>query len=260
MAEEQKKPNGDEREIKPQGDHINVTSESKILRWLDNFWYHYKWHTLIVLFAVLLIWFVTGQAANDPKEDTIVAYCGSFGFLSEETEAFREALNRTMPEDFDGNGEKYVEIVRYQVFSDQELTEYKKALEELVKEDPQAGIYSTIVNESYSAKQLSDFNNFIMLGEVSVFFLSEYMYDNVRQRGMLVPLTEVLTEVPSNAYDEYAVYLCDTPVYALEPGFQQLPDDTLICIAAPFKLGSSSNPETYENSCSLFRALVSGEK
>ena len=31
-----------------------ITPQSKVLRWLDNFWYHYKWPTIIIAFFLIV--------------------------------------------------------------------------------------------------------------------------------------------------------------------------------------------------------------
>ena len=250
MANDMQRPDGNDIEIKPNGDEIDFTSESKILKWWDNYWYHYKWHTIIGLFVVILIIFVVSQQVNDPKQDTIITYCGSFGFLSEETEDLREAFNRIMPEDFDGNGEKYTEIVRYQFYSEQELIA-----------DREANDGKGTVNLAYNAKQLSDFNSFMSFGECSIYILSEDMYEYVKtnKTELLKSLSDILDDVPIDAYDEYAVRLKDTPYYAMEPALRMLPEDTLVCITAPYHIGSSSDPETYADSVAMFRAIVTGK-
>ena len=57
MSQDNQKPDGNQIEIRPNGDDIDFTSESKVLRWWDNYWYHYKWHTIIGLFFVFVIVF-----------------------------------------------------------------------------------------------------------------------------------------------------------------------------------------------------------
>ena len=248
MAQDMEKWNGNDIEIKPDGNDIDFTSESKFLRWWDNYWYHYKWHTIIAAFVILLAVFVFGQMANDPQQDVIVTYCGPMSFLSEETESLREALGRIMPEDFDGNGDKYTEIVRYAVYSEAELEADRLAND---------GVLT--INTAYNAKQMSDFNTFMSFGECSVFLLSEYMYEYVKPRGALKPLADALGEAPDKAHDEYSIYLKDTPYYALEPALQMLPEDTLVCIAAPYDFGNSADPEYYARSIAMLRAIVLGE-
>jgi hypothetical protein len=248
MAQDMEKLNGDDIEIKPDGNDIDFISESKFLRWWDNYWYHYKWHTIIAAFVIFLIVFIVGQQASDPKQDIIVTYCGPMSFLSAETEDLREAMNRIMPEDFDENGEKYAEIVRYAVYSEAELEADRLA------HDGQG-----TVNLAFNAKQMTDFNTFMSFGECSVYLLSEYMYEYVKPRGALKPLADALGETPEGAHDEYSVYLKDTPYYALEPALQRLPEDTLVCITAPYDLGNSSDPEYYARSLAMLRAIVLGK-
>ena len=163
---------------------------------------------------------------------------------------FNFGYAKYLPKDFDGNGDKYTEIVRYQVYSEREMEEERELLGE-----------NTSINLSYNAKQLSDFNSFMSFGECSIYFLSEYMYTYVKanKAGVLKPLSDALGEMPAGAYDEYAVRLKDTAYYQLEPALRVFPEDTLVCITAPYQLGSSSDADTYQNSIAMFRAIVLGK-
>lgn len=248
MSQDMEKLDGNHIEIKPDGNEIDFTSESKFLRWWDNYWYHYKWHTIVAAFVILLVVFVFGQMAGDPQKDIVLTYCGPKTFLTEDTEELRECFNRIMPEDFDGNGEKYAEVVRYNVFSPEEIEADRL---------PNGG--QGTINPAYNAKQMTDFDTFMSFGECSVFLLSEHMYEYVKPRGALRPLADALGETPANAHDEYSIYLKDTPRYALEPALQKLPEDTLVCIAAPYDLGNSADPEYYARSIAMLRALVLGK-
>lgn len=248
------KPDGNQIDVrldqKLDGNDIDFTSQSKFLRWWDNYWYHYKWHTLIAGFFIFLVLFLGLGQLKSPKPDTVVTYCGPFSFTSAETEALRDTLGRIMPKDFDENGDKYTEIVRYQVYSEQEMEAEREQLGE-----------TGTINLSYNAKQLSDFNSFMSFGESSIYFLSEYMYDYVKANkgGVLKPLSDVLGEVPAGAYDEYAVRLKDTAFYQFEPALHVFPEDTLVCMTAPYQMGSSSDENTYANSIAMFRAIVTGK-
>ena len=237
-------------DVKPDGNDIDFTAQSKLLCWWDNYWYHYKWHTIIAGFFIFLALFLGIGQLKSQKADTVITYCGPFAFTIDETESFRLALGRIMPSDFDGNGDKYTEIVRYQVYSEEEMEEEREFLGE-----------NTSINLSYNAKQLSDFNSFMSFGECSIYFLSEYMYTYVKtnKAGVLKPLSDALGETPAVAYDEYAVRLKDTAYYQLEPALRVLPEDTLVCITAPYQMGSSSDADTYKNSIAMFRAIVMGK-
>jgi hypothetical protein len=86
-----------------------------------------------------------------------------------------------------------------------------------------------------------------------------YEYFKTNKKELLKPLADIFGSAPDKAYDEYAIRLKDTPYYAMEPALRKLPEDTLICMTAPFPIGSSSDPETYADSLAMFRAIVTGK-
>ncbi len=45
------KPDHGEEKLEPG----TLTTNSRVLKWLDNFWYHYKWHTIITLFVAVVV-------------------------------------------------------------------------------------------------------------------------------------------------------------------------------------------------------------
>ena len=48
---------------------------SKFLKWLDNYWYHYKWHTIIVAFFLIIGIISTVQIFNrETYEDNIEVF------------------------------------------------------------------------------------------------------------------------------------------------------------------------------------------
>ena len=138
-----------------------------------------------------------------------------------------------------------MEFVRYQVYSEQEITE-----------DKSENGGQSVINLAYNSQQIKAFNDFMMTGESSVYFLSPYIYEYILPRGNLQKLSDVLDQKPSFTYDEYAVRLGDTAMYAREPALQLLSPDTLICLARPYALGSSANADTYANSVAMFCALI----
>lgn len=224
---------------------IRLDERNTFLKWLDNYWYHYKWHTLIAGFFVLLFLFTLGQCAVDTNHDIVVAYCGSTGFLNEQTEGVRNALEDALPEDFDGNGEKYVEFVRYQYYSQQEIEA------EVAEHD---GEWS--INIAYVNQQLKQFKDFVQLSiasnDCSVYLLSPAVYD-LFTTNPFRRLSDVFDETPAAAYDEYAVRLGDTAFYANDSKLQEiLPPDTLVCLL------SSNRPEqdSYDHAIAMFSAIV----
>ncbi len=233
---------------KPEGGDIRLDERNVFLRWLDNFWYHHKWHVFFGAFIVLLVLTMLMQCQGESSNDLVVTYCGPFGFLSAETEGVRDALNEALTEDHDKNGEKYVEFVRYQVYSEEEMIA-----------DKEANNGEGSVNLAYNAQQLELFNDFMMTGECAIYLLSPYIYDYITPRGNLKKLSELTDTVPAHAYDDYAVRLGDTAIYRETPALQLLSPDTLVCLTVPYALGRSSNETYYSHSVATFLAIVNAE-
>ena len=52
------------------------TSMSKVLKWLDNFWYHYKWVVIIVVFFLIVGIVLTVQLVTRQNYDAYIMYLG----------------------------------------------------------------------------------------------------------------------------------------------------------------------------------------
>lgn len=228
---------------------IKLGKRSNFGAWLENYWYHYKWHTLISAFFVIIILISFAQCMAGSRHDVVVTYCGPKGFLMAETEGAREVFNRILPEDFDGNGEKYVEFVRYQVYSQEEL-----------EADRLANGGEGTINPVYNAQQLKTFDDFMRTGESSIYFISPYIYNHIKTRNNLRKISEVLDAIPLQTHDEYAIRLGDLALYRSEPALALLPEDTLVCLAVPYAIGSSADPDIYGRSVAMFREIVASTK
>ena len=76
----------------------------KIYRWLDNFWYHHKWKTLIIaFFAVVVLVCALQMCGKEDEGDVAILMVGPYGFATEQSgigdlQAF---LDKTLPQDYD---------------------------------------------------------------------------------------------------------------------------------------------------------------
>ena len=68
-----------EDEMKKNADG-DVQIKSPFLTRLDNFWYHYKWHSIAALFAVLVIIIIAVQISSKPSYDIHIMYAGTHSF------------------------------------------------------------------------------------------------------------------------------------------------------------------------------------
>jgi hypothetical protein len=86
-------------------------------QWLENFWYHYKWHTIISLFLVITCGVCITQCASRPNYDqNAVLYCDRT--ISDNTSAFLQKELEKRVTDQNQDGEKLFEIYNLSYDSD----------------------------------------------------------------------------------------------------------------------------------------------
>ena len=75
-------------EEKYKGQEVQI--QSKFLKLLDNYWYHYKWHTILIGFfaMVLIVCFVQCSSVED--HDVVVCFSGNAIFNEEEYAGYFE--------------------------------------------------------------------------------------------------------------------------------------------------------------------------
>lgn len=228
---------------------INI--ENKFIRWLDNFWYHYKWSVIGIAFAFITILICTLQMCEREKIDAYVMYAGPAPLTDgDERTNILAALKAVLPEDFNGDGEKYVELVSNYIMSEEEI-------EEARAEAADSDFY---INGAFFSENQKKFENLIVAGEYSVCLLSPYLYESVKSANGFMPLDEIFETVPEGAIDEYGIRLSETDFGSYFPGVNELPKDTVLCMRRIGTLSSFLNKggtkEDYEKSLKLFCAIV----
>ena len=206
----------------------------KLYRWFDNFWYHHKWKTIIITFFAVVFLVCTLQMCGKAEEgDLRVLMVGPYGFATEESgigdlQAF---LDKSLPRDFDENGVKRVEIVHYTVLSEEQI------------KDRQTQDVSVVTSQN--SENYQQYISYLQTGESALLFLDPWLCDELN-RGQLLDLSTVLGGVPEGALTRtdgqgntvvYGIRLGDTALYRDNRAMQCLPEDTVICLAAPIYNG-----------------------
>jgi hypothetical protein len=232
----------------------DLVAASPALRWLDNFWYHYKWTFIITVFFIAVGIVCLVQFLTRPKYDTSVAMATHYRMDKAQRSDFEALLNRICPEDFDGNGEKNVNLMFYQVYSDEEIESEVEAYKERGDEFQ--------INTKYNIDEYNNFNSFTMTGETSVYIISPYLYGLLVQGNRLKPLSEVYTDgsLPKGALpDGIGIQLSETDFYKYNPAAQVIPDTAILCFHRPTLAGRGKNAELYGNDMAYFRAIADFE-
>ena len=223
--------------------------KSGFLAWLDNFWYHYKWHSIISLFLVFTISVCTLQMCSKESYDIHILYAGSHAFS-------RQSVDGDVPEyyktkstvsrfasDFDGNGEVNVSLRDLFLPTTEQMkdlgeSEYQRAYED------RTNITTIMASSDY----------FLM-------FLSPEVYESYKDERRFMNIAVLCPELPESAfYGEGGMALKLSSLDASDvSGLSSLPSDTVICLRSTnfsSHLNKKSNKEAYERAEKTLLKLI----
>ena len=219
---------------------------------LSNYWYHYKWVTIITAFFVVVIGICVFQMAGEEPIDISAVYAGP-EYLSEEAHHEIElSLEQIMPKDYDKDGKKSVQLIDLLILSDEQI----KERDEQAKKEDKAFIYDPTSRNSV----MMSLGTYLSTGEAVLCFLDPYVYSQLEEKDAFVPLTELLGYKPENAYDDYAVHISDVGSYKYYSALSYLPDDTLVCVKTRSYLYTTEEQIAYyERHLDYLRRLITLE-
>lgn len=232
--------------------------KSPFLKWLDNFWYHYKWHTLIAVFFTVLIAVSTAQMCKKNSYDIYIMYAGQHDVERTsdtgitEYETLLGGLTK-YASDFDGDGKVSVSFLPLFLPSNEEI-------KEITKED------GVEVNTAVIKDNSEIFNTNIVYSNYYICLLSTSLYETYRTVSgveIFVPMAKYIEGTDATLYAEDAILLSSTPLGSCA-GFADLPEDTLICLRNTTELSSNltgaKSREHFENAESVLLALLGKNK
>ncbi len=241
----------------------NIKIKSPALKKVENFFYHYKWHTIIGVFLVFVLGLCIFQSCRKTRYDAYVMYAGGHDLRTteaEQTERTYEILYRSIGSylgDYDDNGERNLSFIDMYLPSPEEQDALKEG----------NGIPYNRLKEDDEL-----FRSNLLSGDYYVCMISEYLFNEWTkdENNPFVPVASYLPEgaiIAESESDEgyrlaseYGVYLSSTPIKD-KPGFKLLPDDTVLCLRKYSKASSpgKKGEKVYESCEKLFVALLSGK-
>ena len=237
---------------KLQAQEINLTPSNRFLKWLDNFWFYHKWKLIVITFFAIVIIVGVIQIVSKDETDVAVIIAVPDTVSKEEYQSIQTTLVSLMPSDSNGDGKKVVMISAYPIYSEDEM---KIANE---SETDQEGRYVTVVDGHYNSSKFEEYTDYLKTGEVSILFVSEFLYSNLLQNDRVRPLSDVFGEnIPANALpDGHGFRLGDLPIYEFSEGFSGLPEDTVVCFLRSYIWGASSDKQKYSFSENCFKSII----
>ena len=215
-----------------------TAGDMKFSERIENFWYHYKWHTVIALFLIFAITISSLQMCQKEDFDTYIMYAGaheidkksSDGDISD-YKATLSSLARVVS-DYNEDGEVTVSFKTLFAPSEDELAKIKE-------ENPKAEINYSLLEED---RRILIEN--IRYSDYYVCFISKSVYDqykNVDEVRIFAPLsTYVESGKNVEYYSDSAILLSSVGFYSL-PGICDLPSDTLVCLRTVSPFASKTN-------------------
>ena len=197
------------------------TDNNKFLKWLDNYWYHYKWPTIVVAFFVVVIGVCLIQSMTTEKKDILITYAGPTQVAADDAAAIERVFSENLPEKYGNKGtDGKAGLISYIIYSKDQI----KALED----------DKNTVDTKFNTDQYSTLNSQYRTGNGSIYLLDRWLYDEILKDNenvaRLKPLKEVFGERPQGAIDAYGIRLGDTEIYKNSPELWVLPEDTVVCL------------------------------
>ena len=225
-----------------------IEVQSPALKKLDNFWYHYKWHTLAIAFFVIVFAVCTLQMCTKENNDMLVLYAGPEALDQSEIDNITSVFEHIMSEEGYAVG-----ITAYNVLSEDEI----KALEAETDEEGKP----RFVNRAFYTEEYKNYGNYRMTGESSIMLLTPWLYEELAANDRLRPISELADAIREDALvGEYGVELGKTDLYEKYEVLKCLPEDTVICLAQPnWGMGKNSREKHYAKEEALFCAILAYE-
>ena len=194
-----------------------IREQSKLIRWLDNYWYHYKWPTIFVALALVFVIVVTVQMTERKEYDFQYLYAGPVTVSESDAKEMKEVLAQISTSESFKSPE--VGLISY----------YIKAQSQITPEDAYISQMLSSNREAFSGQVLS--------GEALIFFLDKAFFAEQETAGFL-PVRDYLPDLPDSALaegSECGLRLDATVLYEYEC-FRKLPPDTVVCLRTPVSL------------------------
>ena len=248
-------------------DPDEIKRPTTFLKWVENFWYHYKWHTIIGLFFAVLLTTMIVQLVQRESYDIRIVYSGDF-VLSEGEDAtllsdfpaamdkISKAFEQFIKEDINGDGKKNaITHGEYLLSPEREAELRKEAQDKSVETNRQWDFNYSASDRTSSTENVGVL---ISTGEAIICLMDSYSYNTFGADGAFARLEDVLGYTPEGAVDEYAVRLKDTAFGKFfEESFESLPEDTVLCMRKKATVGVGRDfDEIYAAHVDVFKRVI----
>ena len=236
-----------EHEEKMSGD-VRITSP--LFKKIENFLYHYKWHTVIALVLTVAITICSVQMCTKESYDVYIMYAGnqeikqrSEGGGISDYQTAKTVLEGLIP-DLNEDGEVTVALLPYLLLTSAEIEKIESASE-----------YE--VNYNVVRENTENFRQNVVYSDYYLCILSEAVYRQFRKIDGVDIFAELAPYVPEDSslqyLDERAIRL-ESTVLGDDPVFRDL-SGAVICLRARSEFASNVDRKSRANYAAAEEAL-----
>ena len=245
-----------------------VLQKGKFARWLENFFYHYKWHTAAVAFILIVAIVCTATMCGREKADVHIVYAGGKDISTNRDGSDRSpheslvSVLTGMADDFNKDKKKIVNLETFYWLSTEEIN----ALNSDENEDNDINL----TMKSSIAQGFEDIDRLMTLKASSqyyVWFISPSLYDYYADKldeadvdigAFFTGLDSFATANPDVVYYDdthTAIKLSSLKAYQ-NTELYMLPEDTLLILRSHSGIGNKSSKKAFEASRSYIKNLI----
>ena len=209
-------------------------------KWLENYWYHYKWMTIIITASIIALSICLVQCSTKADYDMYALYAGPTYIGGEQSSQLRDAIN-----DYMGIDRQNVSINSFVYVSESKMEEYKQG--------------DAYVNQGINMQQTSDFFDFLYAASFNMIIIDPELYSLIKKNEILTPMNDISDIANSKSSDGYCIRLYDTSLPQKYSIFMSMPEDTLLCFRKQVlmqNLSNKNNKESYEYQKNIFKNII----
>lgn len=224
--------------------------------WLENFWYHHKWKTIMISIFTVIVLIATIQLVSREDVEAYFLYTGPQYMNSSDIKSFADCIGQITDADQNGDGKLTSSLSVYTYLNEAQIAEKKN--------DIAANGEPLYVNEGANASAYEQFSYEMMVGNSIIYILDPSIYRSVVGEDVFLKLSEIFDgAVPEGAIDDFGVRLGDTKFYKYFSDALSFPAESIICIRRVSLMQSFSGKNKAEQinefHVGIFRDILSFE-
>ncbi len=243
--------------MEERNEKIDISPSVKIpvSKKFENFWYYYKWHTIIGISLAIVLIVLVVQLFTKPSYDVNIVYAGEKSISTSsatgdgitELSLITKAIE-SVAKDYNDDGKVRFSLRNLHILSVTELNEIKDHNQKISLE-------SSTQNARQELRDIFYNDNFVFLLSDDVF----KEYDASGENSVFVNISEYCLDGASYDFaSERGIYISSLPIYE-SSDLSLLPPDTVLCLRLPGVFRGRGSDEAYKAAEELVRSLLAFE-